>query len=378
LHSHDFVSGGACLPITAIDAISPAFEHTKQQLIKPFRINQWAKLALVGFLAGELSSGGGGCSMPSVPQMPRNSDDSQHMFGGFDGMKLPHWDPATIALVITVALVGFVVLSLLFIYLNSVMRFVLFDSVIAKRCDIRKNWVRRHGVGVRFFVWQILLSLVSFGSLAVLIGIPALIAFSLGWFKAPSDHMVSLVLGGIFLFMVFFVIIVGLLIVSVLTKDFVIPQMALENISAVQGWRRLLPMLKSEKGSYAGYIGMKIVLALGAAIVFGIITTIAMVLMLIPAGAIGVAALLAGKAAGLTWTLYTISWAVVAVCIVFLVMFYVVSFVSVPGIVFFPAYSLYFFAARYPALSAILYPALSAPPLPPAPPPHFQSPEPIG
>jgi hypothetical protein len=365
------------LPITAIDAIGPAFEHTKQQLIKPFRINQWAKLALVGFLAGELSSGGGGCSIPNVPQMPRNSDDSQHMFGGFDGMRLPHWDPATIALVITVALVGFVVLSLLFIYLNSVMRFVLFDSVIAKRCDIRKNWTRRHGVGMRFFVWQILLSLVSFGSLAVLIGIPAVIAFSLGWFKEPSDHMVPLVLGGLFLFMVFFVILVGLLIVSVLTKDFVIPQMALENISAVQGWRRLLPMIKSEKSGYAGYIGMKIVLALGAAIVFGIITTIAMVLMLIPAGAIGVAAVLAGKAAGLTWTLYTISWAVVATCIAFLVMFYVVSFVSVPGIVFFPAYSLYFFAARYPVLSAILHPAPPAPPLPSAPPPYFPPPEPI-
>jgi len=38
---------------------------------------------------------------------------------------------------------------------------------------------------------------------------------------------------------------------------------------------------------------------------------------------------------------------------------------SVPVIVFFPAYSIYFFAGRYPRLSAVLYPAPPAPIMPP-------------
>jgi hypothetical protein len=362
------------LPISAVDAIGPAFEHTKQQLLKPFRISQWAKLALVGFLAGELSSSGG-CSAPNIPQIPRNTDDSQHLFGGFAGMNLPNWDPKTIALAITLLIISAFVLCVLFIYLNSVMRFVLFDSVIAKKCGIRESWRRRYDAGMRFFFWQIVLALVAWGVMIILIGIPAAIAFALGWLQHPGDHVLPLVLGGIFLFFIFFLFFVTALVVTVLTKDFVVPQMALENISAFEGWRRLLPMMKSEKGGYAGYIGMKIVLALGAAVVFGIITTIVMFIMLIPAGAIGVAALLAGKAAGMMWTLYTITAAVVAGCIALAIMFYVVSFVSVPGIVFFPAYSLYFFAARYPALNALLNPA---PPAPPAPPPYLQPPEPIG
>jgi hypothetical protein len=366
------------VPISAVDAIGPAFEHTKQQLLKPFRINQWGKLALVGFLAGELSSGGGGCSMPNSFQMPRNTDDSQHLLGPFGGMNLPNWDPKTIALAIALLSVSAFFLWILFIYLNSVMRFILFDSVIAKRCDIRKSWSRRHDVGMRFFVWRILLTAVLFGSLAVLIGIPAAVGYSLGWFNQPGEHVLPLVLGGIFAFFVFFVLIFGMLVVTVLTKDFVVPQMALEDIGAIEGWRRLLTMMKSEKGGYAGYIGMKIVLAMGAAVVFGIITAIAFFIMLIPAGAIGVAAVLAGKAAGMTWNLYTITWAVVAVCIALLIMLYVVSFVSVPGIVFFPAYSLYFFAARYPALNALLNPAPPLPPVPLAPPSFFPPAEPIG
>jgi hypothetical protein len=169
------------------------------------------------------------------------------------------------------------------------------------------------------------------------------------------------------------------LVVHVLTKDFVVPEMALENISAIEGWRRLLPMLKSEKGGYAGYLGMKIVMALGTAVVVGIITLIVILILLIPVGGFGVIAVLAGKTAGLTWNLYTITLAVVLGCIVLAVLLYVVSLISVPAIVFFPAYSIYFFASRYPALDALVHPpAPFIPQVPPAPPLLPPEPEPIG
>jgi hypothetical protein len=37
--------------------------------------------------------------------------------------------------------------------------------------------------------------------------------------------------------------------------------MALENIAVMEGWRRLWLWIKHEKGGYAAYVGMKIVLA---------------------------------------------------------------------------------------------------------------------
>jgi hypothetical protein len=55
-----------------------------------------------------------------------------------------------------------------------------------------------------------------------------------------------------------------------------------------------------------------------------------------------------------------------------LVILYGVSLISVPVIVFFPAYSIYFFAARYPLLAKLVYPS------PPAPPLVQPPPEPIG
>ena len=115
-------------------------------------------------------------------------------------------------------------------------------------------------------------------------------------------------------------------------------------------------MLRSEKGSYAGYLGMKIVMAVAASVAVGILTVIVVLILLIPVGGFGVVAVILGKTAGLTWNLYTITLAVVVGCIVLAVLLYVMALISVPAIVFFPAYSIYFFASRYLPLDALLHP----------------------
>lgn len=348
---------------SAIDAIGPAFEHTKQQLLKPFRLGEWGKLAFVGLLAGELTSGGCNFNGFSVPT--RTPDDSRRLVDLPGLPPLPHVDPAAVAGLVAFLVIFAVVFVIAFMYVNSVMRFVLFDGVIAKKCEIGKSWSRRQGVGLGYFVWQILLFLATIAGMVILIGIPLGFAAVAGWIKQPKEHMVPLILGGIVLFFLVFAFVVILAAVHVMTKDFVIPQMALEDVSAIDGWRRLLPMVNAEKGSYIGYLALKIVMALGTAVVVGIAATIVILVMAIPLGGLGAVAILMGKAGGLQWNLYTISIAVVAGLAILGLILYVVSLVSVPATVFFPAYSMYFFAARYPALAGVLHP--QAPPLPPPP-----------
>ena len=364
------------MPISAVDAITPAFQHARQQLLQPFRASQWAKLGLVGLLAGEMSSGGGGCN-PGSFQMPTHPNHSQR----FLELGLAGVNPMLYASLIAVLVVAGLVLMVLFLYANSVMRFVLFDSVVAKECRVWESWGRRQGPGRRYFVWQILLFLSWMVGLTILIGIPAGFAFLVGWLKAPKEHMIPLILGGMALFFVVMVFVVAQLVVHVMTKDFVVPQMALEEIGPIEGWRRLWPQIKAEKGGYAGYIGMKIVMGIGAAVVLGIVSAIVMLLFLIPVGGLGAVAVIAGMAAGLTWNLYTITLAVVAGCGAILFILYLLSLVSVPAVVFFPAYAIYFFASRYPALDVLLHPAPPPPMIsspPPEAPPLPPAPEPIG
>ena len=332
--------------ITAVDSITPALEHTKQQLFKPFRIAQWTKLAFVGLLAGELGTNG--------------FNRSNFRFPSHGGAP-PHFPPslpvdhALLAALIAAIVIAALALGIILMFASSVMRFILFDSIVTRECHIRWSWSRRLGPGWRYFAWKLLYLVLTVAGIGVLVGIPLALAFAKGWLKAPKEHLPALILGGIILCFVFFAVFLATAIIFVLTKDFVVPQMALENIDVMEGWRRLWPMMNAEKGAYATYIVMKIVLSIVAGILIRIATLILGLILVIPSAALGLLAVLTGKSAGLTWNPHTIALAIVIGCILLAFFLYLVSLVSVPAIVFFPAYSMYFFAPRYPHLAAVLY-----------------------
>jgi hypothetical protein len=110
-------------------------------------------------------------------------------------------------------------------------------------------------------------------------------------------------------------------------------------------------------------------MALGAAMALGIVSFIVILLLAIPLGGIGLIAVITGKTAGLTWNAYTITLAVIAGAFLITIILYALALISVPVIVFFPAYSIHFFASRYRPLDAVLHPAPPAPQIPPLPEP---------
>jgi len=355
------------LPISAVDTISLAFQHTKRQLIQPFRFWQWARLAVVGLLAGEMGSGG--FNLPSNFNFPKQGGSSRQ----FLTQEFPKIDPAILWGLIATLVLAALVFAIVMAYVSSVMRFILFDSVLAKECHIRQGWSRRQTAGWNYFLFQLAFMLATLAGMVILLGIPAGIAFGLGWFTVPREHILGLVLGGILLFFVLVLFIIATAVIHVFTKDFVVPQMALEGIGVMQGWRRFWVMVQAEQGAYAVYVLMKIVLSIGAGIVIGIASVILAVIVAIPTLGLGLVAVLTGKSAGLTWNVLTITVAVVVGCILLAIFLFLTALIAVPAIVFFPAYSIYFFAPRYRALSLALYP-----PPPPAAPLLTLAPEPVG
>ena len=360
------------MPISAVDTISLAFQHTKAQLLHPFRFGQWIRLALLGLATGELSSGGGCNSNFNIP-----SGAGKHPSSGDQLIPawphLPHLPLPELVAIIAGALLLFLVIGVAFLYLNSICRFILFDSIIKKQVIFRGSWTQWRPAGRRFFTWQILFQIVMMMCFVILAGIPLGIAYAAGWLTAPKQHLLPLILGGIVLFFVLMILVFGALLVQVIAKDFVVPMMALEGLDWDEAWKRVLAMLKAEKGGYAGYIGMKVVLAIAAGILLGIVTFICMLAILLPVIGVAVAVGIAGH---MSWNVYTITLAVVAGVVVFAAAMFVISMISVPAAVFFPAYSIYFFAPRYAPLSARLYPMPVTPPTAPMGPPMPLGPEP--
>lgn len=364
------------MSLSAVDCIQPAIQHTKEQLFTQFRFTQWLRLALVGILAAEMKAGG--CNFGNFGQFASNAGRHRDEFLAVP--PFPHIDPARIAqfagLIAVAALCG-IVIFFVFLYLNSVFRFILFDSVIRRVCSISGGWQRWHREGRRFFLWQLVYQISVGIFFAILIGIPVAIAAGLGWFRAPDQHTAGMIGGVILMIGILLVVVLVVSIVQLLARDFLVPIMALEGLDFADGWSRLLAMMKPELGSYAIYVLMKIVLAIAAAIIFSIAAIVPVLLVVVPC----IVIVFAAHSAGLGWNVATISLAIIFGMMALLVLIYLVALVSVPATIFFPAYALYFFAGRYPRLADLLNPAPPAPATPPIvpanpPPPLPPAPEP--
>jgi MFS family permease len=340
------------------------------------------RLAFVGFLAAEVHSGG--CSFNS--KIPNHS----HPHTGGESLHIPpdlfrHFDPSRVAqfaLLIVAAIVIAFIVGIIFLYIGSVFRFILFDSVLSKHCSIRQGWSRWHRAGRRYFLWQIVFFIAQGLLLGVLIGVPLAVAAALGWFSNAGQHIARTVLGITLLASLFFLFILVAIAAQTLAKDFLVPIMALDEVDFADGWSRLLALIRVEPGNYVVYLLLKIVLAIAAGIIFGIITLIPILVLVAPAAL----AVFAAYKAGLGWNVTTVSLAIIFGAVLFAAIMFIAALISVPATVFFPAYSIHFFASRYAKLDALLNPPAPTSELPPVaeptppfePPPLPPSPEPIG
>jgi len=384
---------GDPVPVSAVDCVQPALQHTKEQLFTPFRWGQWSRLALVGILAAEMHVGGCnfgnfGGNWPRLPKTNRSEflpSDLTSILSPFDSRHISSHISEHIAQFLGLIVVGvfvLIVLAFVFLYINSVFRFILFDSVLRRHCSISEGWGKWHRAGGRFFLWQIVFQIAFSLFLAVLVGVPLALAFAVGWTTDLQQHVARLVVGVILLLGLLLVCVLAAVVVQFLAKDFLVPIMALENLDFADGWHRLLEMIRPEKGRFALYLLMKLVLSIAAAILFSIIAIAPALLVVIPA----VVAVVVGKVVGMGWSVTTISLAIIFGTLLLLVLIYLIALVCVPATVFFPAYAIHFLAARYPNLDALLNPAAPLPTSPPIPeppspfepPPLPPSPEPIG
>ena len=348
--------------LSGADAISPAIERTKRQLFAPFRFAYWWRVATLCLLTGELTGGGGGNpgSLSSINLPSRRHSDLIGLVSwpesiGSRWMEFLPWILVGVAFVFALAIV--------FVYLASVFRFVLFETVVYGRCELMAGWRRWQRQGNSYFLWLLGFGLASLVAVLVLIGGPVYLAWEAGIFSQPGEHIALLVIGGVLLIGVAACVMLVSALGALFAKDFVVPVMALEDVGVLEGWRRVFPMLAAEKLAYTIYVLVKIALAVGSALLFAIIDFVAVFAILIPVGIVAVIVVVVGAAAGLTWNTVTISVAVVAGGVVLTGLLYLVSFISAPAMVFFQAYSLHFFGSRYPRLGDLMV-ATSPPPKP--------------
>ena len=340
--------------LSGIDVIPLAFERTKNQLIAPFRLRHWIRLALVCLLTGEITGGGGSWSGANFNLPPPSKSGSS---SDFVSLLSPSFDQLSgyVAWAILAVIAG-VLFGLVILYVSSIFRFILFDAVLNNRCQLRDGWRRWQRQGSSYFLWQIGFGMTALVGLGLLVGGPVFFAWQAGVFQNPDRHIALLIVGGVLMLCVFMLAIIITAVVAVFAKDFVVPFMALEDKKILDGWHGFFPLLGQEKGAFAIYVLMKIGLAMGSALIFGIIDFFVILGFLIPVGIVGVAAYFLAVGAGLTWNPISIGIVVVAGAVVVSLLLFIIAFISVPPMVFFQSYALHFLGSRYDLLGQAMTP----------------------
>jgi hypothetical protein len=137
--------------LSAVDAISPAFAHTKRQLFGPFRLDFWARLGMVSLLTGEFAGGSGSGSTLNIPAGGAGTGGQDFLW-----QAEPVWQQVLRYLPwVVFGVVVLVALGVVAIYIASVFRFVLFDAVLTGRAHLAQGWRRWQEAGGSFFLWQL-------------------------------------------------------------------------------------------------------------------------------------------------------------------------------------------------------------------------------
>jgi hypothetical protein len=191
-------------------------------------------------------------------------------------------DPALLLFVGALSVFGLVVWVAL-LWVSSRARFVFLDNVVAERPAIGDPWSRYAREGNSLFLWRLLFSLVSFAAAMVVVGPPILA----GTAAAAFGGRPALGLGGAALGALFGLVLgVTVAYVTCFLDSFVVPIMFRDRLTAIDAWKKFLPLLRSHPAEFVLYGLLLLVLLVATMLVLvaaGIMTCcIGLLLMALP------------------------------------------------------------------------------------------------
>lgn len=327
-------------------------------MLFPFRFATWLKLGFIGWLAGEMAGGANfnfPSSFPGRQKLPP---------GGFPGI---HFPSGAIVLIIAAVIVFVFILGLVFVFISSRFRFILFDSVIYGQASIGRAWSAYRDAANRYLGFSLVWGFFSLLIAGLMIGLPVWRAYKRGVFSGGDILGPILVLVFSIIFMLGLFVLVNY-VIGTIFRDFVAPLLALDQLRLGEAWSHAWQLMRAEPGAFAGYIGLKVLLGIAAAIGMAFASIIVVIALFIPAIIIALVLIAVGSALGSKAAIAALVAVGVALALVFLAALFTISLaLQAPVVVFFESYRQYFFAGRCPRLEALLWPAPPVQPTPPAP-----------
>jgi hypothetical protein len=148
-------------PDRKIEILAPfnqAIELTRLILFRPFDITKWLVIGFAAFLSGWLNSGGGSINPWSFRRW--NTSNLQAPTLQFRSFNMEHAGLVFLTVVVVLAVVALVFL-IVWLWIVARGRFVFIDCLVRNRAAIAEPWREFRQEGNRFFVFLLVLMLLS-------------------------------------------------------------------------------------------------------------------------------------------------------------------------------------------------------------------------
>ena len=376
-------------PLSAVDAIAPAFSRMRLLLAPPdpltgqpgpFRFWFFVKMMVVGALTS-VNLCAVGISMTTqlmmVSAIAAGARSRLHSGGSFFG------SAGTAFLILAALILGFVVLAIVVVvgWLWSRLRLTLFDLVVYRHGRVSVGWSRYPAQSWRYLGMTILTGLILLILLAATSGpmilhlVVTLRNLSPQQINADPTLVFRTVLP-LYAVAIPFGVLVAL--VDAVLQDFLLPPMAIEDAPIERSIGRFLRLLREHFGQVVLYFILRLVIVMGLAVAGGLA---AFLVTAVAAGfGVGGGFLVyhgiahAGSAGMVVFVLYCIVVGLAVLALSLVAMFTVNGIIGI----FKQCFAAYFYGSHYPELGNRLEPLPARPPVPAAPqvPPMSAAPEP--
>jgi len=252
------------------EPLSRGWGRMKSILFSPFRLEKWFVLGFTAWLAYLTDwkglGGNGGASA-------RTRFDSVGDSVDYLGERAGEFFISGVATAFMALLVlGGIALFFLLLWLSSRGHFLFLDNVVHNRSRVSDPWKRFGKLGDSLFVWRVVYTLACIVAIGPLIGLFVVSALPFAVRSLPGEIGVA---GLLFAGTVAVIFIVAAVYVDFFLLHFVAPIMYKQNVSAMEGWRRFLPVFREKYLEFLLYGLFYLLLVFGAMVVivvFGLVT----------------------------------------------------------------------------------------------------------
>jgi len=250
------------MQIAYVAPLERAWSRMKAILFHPFELETWIVLGFAAFLSA-LGEGGAGWANGSRYSLgSRDAGGTLEEAGRrvLDVLGNPVW---VVLIVFAVCIV--LALVVLILWISSRAKFIFLDNVLHDRAAIVEPWKRFQRLGDSLFLWHLAYTAICF-VLMLLLVVPLLVVV---WNVIEGGWLAARILSLTGLALLVSVLAIAMLFVKMLLKNFVVPVMYRDDLTATAAWGRFLPIFRSHFVRFVlyGLFLFVLAIAVGAVII---------------------------------------------------------------------------------------------------------------